>query len=424
MRRMGRKGLMGWRSLLMGMMGMMGMIGIMGGMMMSCSSDSEEEVQEWKWELPIALKMAARPFVTPEEAVKSAVTRAWVPDDPYELYDDLYGSGVYYHTLTDKTINAFFATETDASLHGRLRRKSDGTWMFNINSDPDLVAPGKYYLYGFIPNESADGATLEPLNPSDTYDNGAVLTIHGLKSVATDACVIIGAKDSDNPNNVTNLRAGDFSFNLNTGPSATNYLYLLFDHLCSALAVSMKVDDEYNQLRTIKLKELILQTATAEGLTKDKMDVEITLNTTDGTSPISDIRFTPTGTATNTGSVFQSEEGLTLTTDYSEFMSHFIPQGTTMLILRSTYDVYDKNATVAHPEGNLIRKDCTAENTISLNKIIARVEDVRRGQKYNLNITVKPTYLYDNKEAFLIGPIGSNSTILISVELIKAFRSS
>ena len=86
-------------------------------------------------------------------------------------------------------------------------------------------------------------------------------------------------------------------------------------------------------------------------------------------------------------------------------LSHFIPLDVTTLILTSTYDVYDKNATSEHPEGNLVRKDCKATNTIPLSALIGEhFEGLRRGYKYVISMTIKPTYLYVLSEPDLNNP--------------------
>ena len=46
------------------------------------------------------------------------------------------------------------------------------------------------------------------------------------------------------------------------------------------------------------------------------------------------------------------------------------------------------------PVGNLIRKDCQAENTIDLRKWFGNDLMTTRGHSYSLTITVLPTYLY------------------------------
>jgi hypothetical protein len=73
------------------------------------------------------------------------------------------------------------------------------------------------------------------------------------------------------------------------------------------------------------------------------------------------------------------------------------------LVLRCTYDVYDKNVTTEHPDGNLVRANCVAENKLPENRVTAGVN-----QRTLLTITVNPTYLY-----VLSDPDLDNPTITI-----------
>ena len=399
--------------------------------------------------MPMGVVLSAPPF----EDASRAYTRAWEPPTGYYLYENLYGGSAFKndYTLTNKSINAFFTQGSeDEPLHGSLIRQSDGTWVFSSKNDPITIGQGNYYAYGFIPREAADGASITRLPDDPTthsYADGAVLTIHGLKAVAADACVMIGAKDGfpdktdpeniiyydgklttdkngngkyDEGDEITNrLRRGDFNFELKAVDSSSgledtpdNYLFFLFDHLCSALVINMRVHPEYDALRTIRLKEVRLQTATNSAIIKKLMNVTITLNATDGSDPIKSIVYTPINDSGDSdGQVFKSstELGLTLTTDLTDvsLLSHFVSKGVTRLLVTSRYDVYDKNVTIEHPEGNLLRKDCTATNNIPLN-LISYFTEAERCKKYTLNMTIQPTYLY-----VLSDPDLNNPTVTI-----------
>jgi len=386
-------------------------MGLMFSLMMlwACSSDdgvAEAPVAER--EMPIELSASAVRYQEVEEP--AANRRSWTPPSGYFLYSNLYeDNGSHYVNfanvnLANKSINAFFTRATDKEptpvdpsdpkysayafypYHGRLRYMStDDKWRLSINKvDPNVVPDGDYYVYGFIPSDAADDATITKL--SGDFKNGAKLTIKGLRTAGYDACVIIGAKEGPDADHDNGLVAGDFKINLKTGESPKNYLYLLFDHLCSALSIGIKVDGDYNTLRTIKLKQLTLQTATESGLMAEKADVMVDLvANTMGINPISGLSY---GATDKGASVYLSDEGLTLTTSYQSFLSHFLPiTDVTKVVITSTYDVYDK-------EKNLVRKDCKASNTIRLSDIISYFPGVQRGWKYGINMTVKPTYLY------------------------------
>ena len=370
-------------------------------------------------ELTMGLSASATPFVDAAKAAENqggahqqAMRRSWAPPSGYFLYGDIYDDhgNLYVNyansDLTNKSISAFFTINNEENpYYGQLRYMSSGNkWRLSINKvDPSTIAAGDYYVYGFIPSNAADGATIAILPEKTSYSQGAKLTIKGLRTAGYDACVIIGAKEGPDEDHDNGLVAGDFKFKLKTGESAKNYLYLLFDHLGSALTIGIKVDGDYNTLRTIKLKQLTLQTATESGLMTEKADVVVTLNGNNtGTNPITTLTYTPTGSSGTGSPVYQSDEGLTLETTSKSFLSHFLPiTDVTKVVINSTYDVYDK-------KGNLIRKDSKATNTVRLSDIIPYFPGVQRGWKYAINLTVKPTYLY-----VLSDPDLNNPTVVV-----------
>ena len=400
------------------------LMGLMFSLMMlwACSSDDEmAEAPVAEHEMPIELSASAVRYQEVEEP--AANRRSWTPPSGYFLYSSLYeDNGSHYVNfanvnLASKSINAFFtratADEPNAEdptyafypYHGRLRYISTppSKWRLSINKvDPKNIKSGNYYVYGFIPSDAADDATIALLPEKTSYTAGAKLTIKGLRTAGYDACVIIGAKEGPDADHDNGLVAGDFKINLKTGESAKNYLYLLFDHLCSALSIGIKVDGDYNTLRTIKLKQLTLQTATESGLMAEKADVVVDLvANTMGINPISGLSY---GATDKGASVYLSDEGLTLTTSYQSFLSHFLPiTGVTKVVITCVYDVYDKDTSI-NPAGNLVRKDCKASNTIRLSDIISYFPGVQRGWKYGINMTVKPTYLYVLSEPDLDNP--------------------
>ena len=94
---------------------------------------------------------------------------------------------------------------------------------------------------------------------------------------------------------------------------------------------------------------------------------------------------------------------------YNDFLGCLVPGSTDNFVLRTTYDVYDTNVTTAHPEGNLIRKDCVAENKINTN-LIAELTQLRAGELFTVNLLIKPTFLY-----MLSEPDLDNPTITITI---------
>ena len=389
------------------------------------------------------------------------VTRGWTwtPPTNYYEYNDLYAGIDEFNGIEGKAIDVFLTSGKEAKYHGRLRYfSSTKVWKF-IARDADnkvieeIPSADPYYVYGFMPYDAVDDAELALLNndPETTYADGAVLTIHGMQTITSDACVIIGAREGfrvktddengtdfdgkytdTNKNDIyddgtdtrTNrLRRGYFGFKYDgtrtvnaDGKSiyGENYLFLLFDHLYSALSIAMKVNGNYDKLRHIKLKKIFLQTSNADGPTKKKANVSITLAATaidpsnanqDGYDPIQQVVFTPDPSSGDSGGVmYESETGKLLTTSFQTCMGHFMPKEVTKLSITCTYDVYDTNYTGDHPDGNLIRQNCQATNVIDLMDAMEGFTEAMRGYKYTINLAVHPTYLYVLSEPDLDNP--------------------
>lgn len=401
------------------MMGLMGLIAVM--LLAACSPEEAQvvepaaEPQEAEYVLPIAVSVSASAFR--ESKNGRGTSRAWTPPDGYYLYDDamLYGGSPSvlfrnFSSLASKDIDAFFTLSNEASpLRAHLKyNKEKKQWNFTLfKVAPDEIASGTYYVYGYIPREAAANLTVVP---TPTYSSGTVLTLQEMKTVGYDACVVIGAKngyDRDHDGNVAQterLRAGEFAFDIQTGKDASeqpydNFLFLLFDHLCAAVQFRMRIDEEYDRLRTVKVKELHLQTGSdTEPSKRTNVSVTLIANTT-GANPIADVTYTPTTTTDTGNNIFTSKDGVTLTTNYSDncFLTHVMPQDVSTLVLTWTYDIYDK-------KGNLVRKDSRATNTIQLRKVLSGSAILERGTRYTINLTVKPTYLYVMSDPDLENP--------------------
>lgn len=386
----------------------MGLTGLMG--LMGCS---EEQAGDNNSRLSLEAVPCASMFV--DEAEKD-VTRAWMPPSPYVTYNNINSKFVQQKDLVNKTIDVFFTQNGQTPLQGTFSYKSyDSSW--RLNPEIELNSP-PYYLYGYIPKEDAGSASI---SPNGTYDNGVVLTINGLNAVTpSDVCVIIGAKDGNADNNnydentsytVTGLAPGKFDIQFNSGENVKNYFFLLFDHLYSALRFRFTVHPDYAALRTIKLRKLELtsyQDNQGTGV-KAKYNATITLKSnTAGTSPIvGSVTFTADQTSANVSQapIFEGEVKLPVYPELpEEFLGCFVPGDYHHFKLRSTYDVYDNNKTVEHPDGNLIRQGCQAENSFDLTKKFGNELQVTRGHSYSYTITVQPTYLYMLSEPDMDNP--------------------
>lgn len=383
---------------LAGLIGLMGLIVLIG-----CSKDeAAEPITERSAEVQLAGYVAGY-----EEAIRAnraygayeangaygaheanPITRGWNPPSGYSVIEN-----------SEQSISVFFTQGTDAGEE-RFFFTNNGKWRVNGNA----IAAGTYQFYGYVPHDKSITTTVTHLDNSSSYADGAVLTLSNVPTVTpSDYCVMIGAKNGDGNGystpgdySITGLQRGNFQYVAPGG--GNNYVFLLFDHLFSALRLRMRVQGDYNALRTIKLKELKLKTYAGETATKKKTNITITLTANnEGNDPITNVTFTPTGEDTEAGSVFTSETGFELNEDYQEFTGHFMPQGVTTVILESTYDVYDK-------KDNLVRQGCTAINTLDLGKLFSGQHEALRGRRYSINLTINPTYLYVLSEPDLNDP--------------------
>ena len=433
---MGLMGPMGPRGLmrlmrLMGPMGLMGLIGLMGLMgLMGCSADEESEEEKRH---PVEVMGVVSLYEEAEEAHRANganraneanganeanrangangangaygaygayVTRGWIPPSGYTFMD-----------TSNQVFGVFMTQDGKVPIKGHFYSNSDGSkWYTSLDlSDGETFDGGTYYLYGYTPHSNGVSceisSTAAPDNNS-AYSSGAVLTISNLPSVTSnDVCVVVGAKNgkdngySDSGDyEITGLRRGDFAYQAYaTGALGNNRIFLLFDHLYSAFQVRMRVNGDYAALRTIKLKELYLQTSASGTITKKRTNVTVTLAATEGVvdpvtelypDPIKSVVFTPVGTDEGDGAIVSSTDApVPLSTDWSSYMCHFMPMGVDKLILTSVYDVYDT-------KGNLVRENCKATNTMVLSDLFSEQDVSRRGCRYNVSLTIQPTYLY------------------------------
>ena len=232
----------------------------------------------------------------------------------------------------------------------------------------EVDANTTYTVYGYMPKTGDMSSTLTKSAAN------ATLIISNIKAITTeDICIITGVNDKRE-----GLKEGNFNWKwpISTSTEEESYkIHILMDHLYAAALFSMKIDAEYAQLRTIKLKTMTL--STDEGSVVNAT-ISLTHNTT-GASPVSDVTYSASGSS-EAVPVFNSDEGEALdVTTPVKISACFAPTLSGNLTMVTTYDVYDR-------KGNLIRKNCTATNKLP------NLEAVR-AQQVQLNLTVNPTYL-------------------------------
>ena len=387
-----------------------------------CSDDTEQEGLQGR--VAIEAQYCVSEFADAEQPggsrTLSNTTRAWTTPEytnsnneskHFVTYDVINGMFDGQKDLVNNSIGVFLTKDDDSPLEATFfyKKTSEGSrWQMSL----DEIPGGDYHIYGYIPQEDAESATI---SANGSYSNGAVLDIIGLKTVtASDVCVIVGAKDDRFYNSneasytVDGLQQGQFDVRFYSSEGAKNYVFLLFDHLYSGLRFQFTIDAKYAELRTIKLRKLELTAYSndAGGGVKAKYNARITLKkNTDGKTPIvGSIVFTPDNTSADVAPepLFDWKNDpskyITLSTIApNEFLGCFVPGDHTYFKLRSTYDVFDL-------QGNKIREGCQAENTIDLRAKFGSYLSTTRGHCYTYTVKVQPTYLYVLSEPDLNNP--------------------
>lgn len=354
-------------------------------------------------------------------------TRAWAVPSGYEPYEDGIQSVGIAFTKDGEDPTKGADPNYPKTMIGSFFYSS-GKWHTSLTD----IKTSTYYLYGYIPHQTAIKYSItDRSGRNDSYSTGAIMTLANVPTVMShDLCVAIGVKhgfDKDHDGDYTDtnsnktydegtdtrtnrLRRGDFAFTAapTSNEDPKNFVFMLFDHLYASLRINLRVYNDYDELRTIKLKKLMLRPEAGDTACKDHNTITVTLaaNGT-GSDPITEIDYLQTGEVIGSreeddkGIVFwptSSSTGKTLTTSFQTFTGYFMPIGITKLALTSVYDVYDK-------KGNKVREDCEATNTLVLSELFTGQTETLRGTRYTINMTVNPTYLYVLSEPDLNSPM-------------------
>ena len=299
-----------------------------------------------------------------------AEEQAQEPDAPLRL------AGVT-RALTDEPAYSdirFFLTngssETGGTATEGLFKYAGASWTTQLKLKSGART---YQLYGYMPDNADFVRSI-----SDWNENGAVLHIQKLPPMAEqDYCIVTGVRQAADENDKTSAVRGAFSFDYDS--QRENYINLFMDHLYSRVKFSMRVGDEYNEVRTIKIKSMKLQVADIS-----HYDVDITLTKDVGISSVAHSSVLGTGTRELT--IRDEDDGvITLTTTSTEIASGYIIPATTLfdkLSLVIEYDIYDKR-------GNKV-SERTATNSLKI-----PLEELQRGEERTLQINIAPSYLYD-----------------------------
>ena len=260
-----------------------------------------------------------------------------------------------------------FVTHGTMTTEGLFKYAGESSWTTQLKLKSGART---YQLYGYMPDNAEFVRSISNWN-----DNGALLHIQQIPPIAAqDFCIVTGVRRVNNENDETAAVRGAFSFNYNS--QQENYINLFLDHLYSHIIFCMRVGEDYNNVRTIKIKRMKLQVA---GISHYNVDVTLAQN--EGISSVTHNSMT----GTETRELTIRDEELTLTTNTTTVCSGYIMPASTLLnklSLAIEYDIYDKR-------GNKI-----AERTAT-NSLTTPLVELKRGEERTLQINIDPSYLYD-----------------------------
>ena len=391
----------------------------------ACQSDTEDVPVDSRPRSTVELLSYSTPFLE----ITPWVTRA----DPDFHFPTGYQTNhlpngylsyevLHPHASTDdSTIGVFMTPEASNPAGDFIYQGLDNgvsVWKSTIVVEKDK----QYYIYGFMPRSGAENATIASLNGTggDDFANGAVITLNNYDALTTaDVSVIVGlrwATANEKINGIDEDTGSDVPlgyFSYVGQDEGENRLFVLLKHIYAGLHFATKVDPTYAALRTIRITKVEL---TAVNISPT-VDLRITLTAnSDGTDPLTNVEYLSTSTPTENKTIAlyektneQNDLGVKVPKDdYYDFLGCLVPAATNSFVLKTTYDVYDNNITTEHPEGNLIRKGCVAENQIR-SGIVNNFPTLQAGELFTVRLLIKPTFLYVLSEPDL-----DNPTITIS----------
>lgn len=276
------------------------------------------------------------------------------------------------------SIQLFLISGTE-TLKGQAVYRGEGLpWLTSIG----VKSTAEYKVFGFMPA----GISVDDEYNVTISGNVATLKIPKMLTVSNkDVCVITGVTGHplDTSKDET-VQSGVFDYKPTEGLEYG--VSLLAEHIYSAVEIwfKMKANVAYNDLRTIKLKQVLLKNAQMAVV---NATIRLTMGTSETYVPEPVREITMTKVASNVvaeTTLFSSDAGKELTDGSEIKVPGYFTLGnndTSELVIESVYDVYDKDV--------LVRENCHA-----VNKINGLVSSLKRGEKKIIKITVNPTYLY------------------------------
>lgn len=330
-----------------------------GCMMTSCSSDSDDEEQQDDFALRVA-----------------SVTRTGGEEELAP--NPLPWGDIHLSMISKPNENPVYPLSPNQSGTVRYNGKDDAGDIIWV-ADKLIVKPGKdYYIFGYMPD---DDDIVSSNTIKVTSETAATMNLNGLPTVSNqDVCIVVGVKEGKQSMSKTDQ--GSFIYHAPESTAGGYYVSLLADHLYAAMEVRITIDEEYNDLRTIKLKQMVLKNK-QDG----KLNATISLVMNDeGNSPISTIGYAVSDATETQMVLYENEEGKSLVVNESDenviIISGYFAEGyAANLSMVCTYDIYDKS-------------NNKLDSRTTVNSLTSTLSNLKRGQKKIIHLKVNPTYLY------------------------------
>lgn len=283
-------------------------------------------------------------------------TRAQIVSGDYDSYTPQNGDKIQAFTYDAQP------SEKYGNYRSGLFSFNNGQWGSSVGCENTHTID----IYSIMPSNIAQASM------SDATGNG-VLALNGLKIISDkDVLYSVAAAKTEaglynNSFTLENVRlSGD-----NNNPE--DKVWFAMNHLYAKANLSFKGDQNYLNLRTIRIKKVSIITTTgiSVGSSIDFNTDVVTLNDEYEESEISiDMPVPASGTTYD------------LTTSYHDFGSfYFFPKANVPISVKVTYDVLD---------GETV----TRENQTATNDKLVNLANLASGKSYDIKINVSPTYLY------------------------------
>ena len=292
-------------------------------------------------------------FQTPDDGMVNLKIQAYMQQEKTLLRAD--GDYVAINAANPAPFNAALIIST---IDGSLSNTASMNWDGSKLSTNVRMEQGDYYFLGYM-----------PWNDNATYNiDEAILTIPNMPALSLSNAMLIKSLEK-------NIATGD------------NHIPLQMDQMLAKVTPYFYINEEYNDLRDIRIKKVSLNIPASSGhlytavVDYDVASTPSTYETVWNEGSAKD--FTVSRSAASAeGELLPDNKGDAV--NLGEF--YICPQqNINELSMTVTYDVYDKS-------GKITRANATATNAILQN--VSGSNLLERANHYKLYIQVIPSYLY------------------------------